>query len=209
MSAHGLHNSLLRPPILQILRAAGFHSTRPSVLDTVVDLAARYLDLLASTTAAQSANHVHFPEPQLEDVRVAMEECGVFRPQRTVAEDEWQGEEDLRGLEAFLDWARGDVNQEIRRIAGMVGKPDAVNVETTVAGEDFLTALKKRHSKTGDEARYQGTVLGGTVDDRTITIEGGPMSSIAEWAEHLTHQRHGDPSAASDGHPMRAMSTSA
>jgi len=45
------HHHLLRPAIIHILRAAGFHSTRPSVLDTLTDLAARYLSLLAQRTA--------------------------------------------------------------------------------------------------------------------------------------------------------------
>ena len=139
-----LHTSLLRPCILHILRAAGFHSTRPSVLDTVVDLAARYMLLLATTTASYSSANVHFPEPQLMDMRMAMEECGVFRPQRSAMEEEWVGGEDLRGIDAFLEWARGDGHREIRRIAGMARTPDGgkdVDVDTLGTGEDFLTGM--------------------------------------------------------------------
>ena len=143
MSNQGLHHSFLRPPILQILRAAGFHSTRPSVLETVVDLTARYLLLLASTTASYSTNNVHFPEPQLEDLCMAMQDCGVFRPQTTATEEEWLGEEDMRGVNAFLDWARGDVNKEIRRIAGRAdrgeGAKDAIALDGQGGADDFIT----------------------------------------------------------------------
>src|SRR4051794_36003097 len=58
MSADELYFQLLRPSIIHILRAAGFHSTRPSVLDTLCDLFIRYLTLLASSTATHAAlNH--------------------------------------------------------------------------------------------------------------------------------------------------------
>lgn len=46
-----LHQELLRPAVLHILRAAGFHSSKPSVLDTLTDLCARHLLLLAQCTA--------------------------------------------------------------------------------------------------------------------------------------------------------------
>ena len=41
--------------------------------------------------------------------------------------------------------------------------------------------LKKKHSKTGEESRYQGTVLGKAVDDRLIRIEGGPAETLQDW----------------------------
>ncbi|KAI9847408.1 MAG: hypothetical protein M1837_002597 [Sclerophora amabilis] len=230
-AAHALHHSLLRPPILHILRAAGFHSTRPSVLETVVDLAARYLTLLASTTASITASNANLPEaPQLVDVRMAMQECGAFRPQLAASEELWlvtgdgEEEEDVRGVIAFVDWVLGEGNREIRRVAGMAnavaaaaaaaaavgpgvgpgpaagakkaagGKADiavggATGVDAVQAegllhgGEDFLTALKKKHSKTGEESRFQGTVLGKSAEDRPVKIEGGPVGSIEEWAE--------------------------
>lgn len=42
-------------------------------------------------------------------------------------------------------------------------------------------ALKKKHSKTGEESRYQGTVLGIPAEDKSIIIEGGPFESIQAW----------------------------
>lgn len=55
----------------------------------------------------------------------------------------------------------------------------------------FLTALKKKHSKTGEESRYQGTVLGIPAEEKPLIIEGGPVESIQEWTAKLSHSsRH-------------------
>lgn len=145
MSAHHLQTALLRPPVLHILRAAGFHSARPSVVDSVADLAARFLTLLADSTAGHYGSHDGLDNgPQLEDVRRAMEDCAVFRPQMHVTEEDWRGEEDLRGLESFIEWVTGDVNREIMRIAGVgttraQGVLEAVQVDGSGDGDDFLT----------------------------------------------------------------------
>ena len=39
----------------------------------------------------------------------------------------------------------------------------------------------KKHSKTGVESRFQGTVLGVPAEPKTIKIEGGAADSIEEW----------------------------
>ena len=39
----------------------------------------------------------------------------------------------------------------------------------------------KKHSKTGVESRFQGTVLGVPAEPKTIKIEGGGAESIEEW----------------------------
>lgn len=183
MSAPNLHNALLRPPILQILRAAGFHATRPSVLDTLADLAARYLLLLGTSAAAHAANS--HPDTAstlvLEDVYQALQDVGALRPQLREWEEEWQGEEDLRGLDAFLGWFSGPANREIRRVAGFLpSEGDMIGPDDALEKEDFLTALKKKHSKTGEESRYAGTVLGKNAEEHPIVIEGG-APSIADW----------------------------
>lgn len=41
--------------------------------------------------------------------------------------------------------------------------------------------LKKKHSKTGEESRFQGTVLGIPAEGKPIIIEGGPFESIQAW----------------------------
>ena len=131
-----LHHSLLRPCILQILRAAGYHSTRPSVLDTLTDLAARYMFLLAQTTVKHASLNHNEPELSLEisiqDVRMAMQDCGALIPEKVLEEQEFYGLEDTRGVDAFIAWATGKVNSEIRRV-GLEGSDGAK--------EDYLTGL--------------------------------------------------------------------
>ncbi|KZF23709.1 hypothetical protein L228DRAFT_238238 [Xylona heveae TC161] len=196
MSSQALHIALLRPPILHILRAAGFHTTRPSVLDTVVDLAARYLILLSSTTASHAFNNHNDFAPDITDVRMAMQDLGLFQPEMGVVDEEWHGDEDLRGIDAFLEWAKGDVNREIRRIAGLVGETGQPDMDSLEEREDYLTALKKKHSKTGEESRYQGTALGKFADDRPIKIEGGQAETIQAWQD-LARERARTEAAAS------------
>ena len=52
-------------------------------------------------------------------------------------EEEWRGEEDLRGVQGLIGWARGEVNREIRRVAGLVREEGDVDEEGAVR-EDFL-----------------------------------------------------------------------
>jgi transcription initiation factor TFIID subunit 3 len=48
-----------------------------------------------------------------------------------------------------------------------------------------LIALKKKHSKTGEESRYQGTVLGIKAENKAVKIEGGHAESIQAWEAQL------------------------
>jgi transcription initiation factor TFIID subunit 3 len=43
-----------------------------------------------------------------------------------------------------------------------------------------IIALKKKHSKTGEESRFQGTVLGIGATSKAVRIDGGP-ASLSEW----------------------------
>lgn len=197
MSAPNLYNALLRPPIIQILRATGFHSTRPSVLDTLVDIAARYMLLLASSAAEHATNsHPDDPVPDLEDIRLALQDAGALRPQLREMEELWRDEEDLRGMEAFLSWFTGPANREIRRIAGFVpSQGDVIDAES-LEKEDYLTSLKKKHSKTGEESRYAGTVLGKHAEEHPVVIEGG-HPSIRDWGLQIKYREGSAESASS------------
>ena len=140
MSAQKLHSSLLRPPVLHILRAAGFHSARPAALDTLVDLTSRYLTLLAKSTAAYAVMNHNDLTPTTSDFRMALQELGGLVPQYNAMEEQCAGQEDMRGVEAFLQWMTGEANGEIRRIAGMAGtEGEITEVEAGKEREDFLT----------------------------------------------------------------------
>ncbi|KAL2444293.1 hypothetical protein ABEF94_015787 [Exophiala dermatitidis] len=194
-SSNELHAALLRPAVIQILRAAGFGYARPAVIDSLTDLAARYLVLLASSTAQNALNLHNTPVPTIQDVRLALCQAGALVPQMSTVEESLRDPievdgvmvpfEDLRGVQGFVNWAQGPVNKEIRRVAGF---GDDTNLEEIAAGlddqEDYLSALKKKHSKTGEESRYQGTVLGKDPDVQSVTIVGGPAATIAEWTEN-------------------------
>lgn len=77
--------------------------------------------LLAQTTANHASLNHNAPELSLEiaiqDVRMAMQDCGALGPEKAFEEQEWEGVEDTRGVDAFLAWARGPGNREIRRVA--------------------------------------------------------------------------------------------
>lgn len=151
MSSLDFQNALMRPAILQILRAAGFHNSSGTALDVITDLAVRYLMLLASSTAQNAFNNHKDHLPTIQDVRVALLEAGALRPQMSALEEKAKGSvelngqsvpfEDMRGVDGFLIWARGPSNREIRRIAGLASGPgDVVEVGGLDDPEDYVTS---------------------------------------------------------------------
>ncbi len=120
-----LFHAFLRPAVLQILRAAGYHSAKTSVLDSMTDLAARYFFHLCELTALYAAHNGSIAvegatadlAPTIVDVRMALQRAGALLPERFEEEQEFLGEEDMRGVEEFLAWAMGPQNREIKRIA--------------------------------------------------------------------------------------------
>lgn len=207
MSQNDLFLHLLRPAVLHILRATGFQHGKPSAVDTIVDLTARYLSLLAERTAYNAYSNHNNLTPDITDVRMAMQDCALLVPTMTAGEELWKeilrkplehynGEtgareneerrrtlEDTADVHEFIEWVKGDQNKEIRRIAGTY-KPVPTNPTEQLDQmemEDYLNTLMKKHSKTGVESRFQGTVLGVPAEPRIIKIEGGGADSIEEW----------------------------
>jgi transcription initiation factor TFIID subunit 3 len=78
-----LFHALLRPSILQILRAAGYHGAKSSVIDLITDLAVRYLSELCRMTALYAAhNGSNRTEPTIVDVRMALQHVGALLPEK-------------------------------------------------------------------------------------------------------------------------------
>ncbi|OBT66353.1 hypothetical protein VE03_04840 [Pseudogymnoascus sp. 23342-1-I1] len=176
MSSHAIHHALLRPCVLHILRAAGYHSTKPSVLDALTDIAGRYMLLLATSTANHAAADPTELGISIADVRLAMQDCAAIVPEKVWEDQVFDDEEDTRGVDLFIEWARGAANKEIRRVAlegGDEGK------------DDYLTTLKKKHDKADEESRYIGTIIGNEAEPRAIPVEGGDITSLKEWADIL------------------------
>ena len=97
-------------------------------------------------------------------------------------------EEDTRDIRDFTAWYDSAQHSEIKRIAGLIPDPNATGIGPSVGvggglvhGDDYLTTLKKKQSKTGDDSRLQGTVLGRAADDRDVVVEGGPVQHIWNW----------------------------
>lgn len=169
MSTNDVFMALLRPAVLDILRAAGFNGAKPSVVDTVVDLTARYLMLLASHTAYNAYSNHNDLEPDVTDVRMAMQDCGLLVPTLTAGEELWKeilrkpleeyddagaraeeerrrDRQDTADVTAFIDWVTGKQNEEIMRIAGTLKKKAAPGASATEQEErdqqemeDYLT----------------------------------------------------------------------
>lgn len=202
------HNALLRPCVTQILRAAGFNSARPFVVDSITDMAGLYLQSLAVLAAENAYILRNERAPDVTDARLALRDRGAFMNVMTAAEEAWaetlrrplsefpesrgvrQGEAALRDEEdtkdvtewtAWFDAAHNIAVNDIRRVAGYSHKGADGNWVEGDMKEDYVAMLKKKHSKTGEESKFQGTVLGIQAEDRVVEIEGGPHKSIAEW----------------------------
>ena len=139
MSPTDLQLSLLRPPVLHILRAAGFHAARPAAIETLVDLTARYLVLIASKTADYAWSNHGDSTPTTTDARMALQYVGALRPELGPMEEQQQFDDDMRGMEGFLSWFAGEGNKEIMRIAGLVETDGQLaNIEPGKSREDYL-----------------------------------------------------------------------
>jgi transcription initiation factor TFIID subunit 3 len=123
-----LFHALLRPSILQILRSTGYHSTRPAVLDSLTDLAARYLSLLCQSTADHAAhNQGDSADFTIVDIRMALQDAGALMPERLPAEELFHDKEDLRGLEEFIAWFAGQRMKEMMDVGSGDGEMDATD----------------------------------------------------------------------------------
>lgn len=56
-------------------------------------------------------------------------------------------------------------------------------------------AMKKKHSKTADDTKYQGTSLGKDNELQSVTIAGGPADSLSDWQL----QQHRQPTSLNQG----------
>jgi transcription initiation factor TFIID subunit 3 len=168
MSARTLHLALLRPAILHILRAAGFQAAKPSVVDTLTDIAARYIMLLAARSADFASINHNDPTPDTTDVRMALVECGLLTPTQTAGEEVWKellrepldevpernglrqkeiqrrDAEDTHEIQDFVDWFSGSTYLEIKRIAGLMAEDaqgPAMDGLEVVKPDDYFTCM--------------------------------------------------------------------
>ncbi|KAK1636586.1 bromodomain associated domain-containing protein [Colletotrichum phormii] len=237
-----LFHALLRPAVLQILRATGYHAARPVVLDAVTELAARYMFALCQATARHAGDNDPQGEagPGIVDVRMALQELGAVPPDDMLAEgrgailgeildslDEEGAElaaaaaaaavpdgegdlamatpmavaergrererivEDTRGVDEFIKWFSGPRNKAIREAAVGDGELEL---------GDYLNVLKKKHSKTGEDSKYHGTIIGKGNDVGEVQVEGGDLPSIHTWRSKMQGPPPGSAPSATSPH---------
>jgi transcription initiation factor TFIID subunit 3 len=112
-----LFHALLRPSILQILRAAGYHGARSAVVDILTDLAARYMSELCHMTAIYASHNGSEETPTVVDLRMALQHMGALLPEKPEMEQMYLGVEDTRGTDLFTSWFGGHESKEIKRVA--------------------------------------------------------------------------------------------
>jgi len=193
-SAAEVHHALLRPVILQILRAQGYYTSTPRTIDTLTELAGNYITAISKQVVYHAAdNNPESLEPSIIDVRMALEDCGALPASNPVDMTMLQDrEEDTHGVDQFISWATGKKNQRIRKIAGLDTEPIAPTGETGEEVEerptDYLSALKKKHNKTDQDSKYAGTILGKSIDHGEVPVEGGPFESLAAWEQMMRNK---------------------
>ena len=240
MSSETLHKSLLRPAIIHVLRAAGFHATKPSVLESLVDICTRYMTLIVSQTASFAYDRTLYSihelvddlkeeekvtdaivTPTATDVRNALVSAAFFSHGLSASEEIWtelmrkpladyppaareherrrRDLEDTEDVREFIDWVTGPASKETRRIAGVLKNEaqsspppnDTIPYQTPASNrkDNYLDILKKKQSKSGDSARYNGTILGRNPEDgKQRRVEGGPVNFI-EWKSGVKRKR--------------------
>lgn len=63
----------------------------------------------------------------ITDVRMALQDAGAMLPQRLEIEEDFLGEEDLRGVEEFVRWFAGQRMKEMMEFANGDGESDATD----------------------------------------------------------------------------------
>ncbi|KAI0136558.1 hypothetical protein BJ170DRAFT_677430 [Xylariales sp. AK1849] len=212
--SHTYYHALLRPAIIQILRAQGYHSSSPRTLDTLTELAGDYMTRLAAA-AHRNAESNHGPEIPLTilDARCGLQDCGAIAPKPNFTSEQWTGKEDMRGIENFVNWFEGPKNAKINRMAeafqqtGSLPPPEEMDGREEKVQRDYLSQLKQKHSKNDQDSKYNGTVLGKPIDHGEIMVEGGPVSSIFEWAEMMRQRQQRPPSESDNDSDSRPASS--
>ncbi|KAI1862284.1 uncharacterized protein JN550_010291 [Neoarthrinium moseri] len=201
------YHAVFRPVIMQVLRAQGFYSSQPGVVDFLTELAAQYMVKMGEQTRLNAEhNHPWTPDPSVTDVRQAMEFVGAFERIDSLEKDEGELDSELKGIEAFRQWFDGPKAEKINRVAEAFQQlaqtlepTDGMKVEKPP--RDYLSLLKLKHSKNDQDSKYAGTVLGKSTDHGEVVVEGGPYASAAEWAKMMHERNQRPPSPDLDSRP--------
>lgn len=59
-------------------------------------------------------------------------------------------------------------------------------------------AIKRKHTRTDQDSKYAGTVLGKGIDHGETMVEGGPVTSIQDWQRMMCERQQRPPEAEPD-----------
>ncbi|CAP69520.1 uncharacterized protein PODANS_1_11800 [Podospora anserina S mat+] len=201
--------ALLRPAVLQILRATGYHAMKPSVLDFVTQLAAAYLDRLCFLTAKHATLNSHALDGFTDEDEILFElNNGTF-----IAPDG-------PFLNPYSDYVPPpgvtspsvatpsvvDVRMALQEVGALLPEKsqqeqDYLGIEDMRGVEAFIAwamgpinkeiqriALDgndeaKDYLDGADDTKFLGTLLGRPIEQGEVAIEGGGPTSIREWEE--------------------------
>ncbi|KAK4155510.1 hypothetical protein C8A00DRAFT_31646 [Chaetomidium leptoderma] len=199
-----LFHALLRPAVLQILRATGYHSAKTSVLDSVTDLAARYFLHLCQLTALYAAhNHDEPPPPLIPEEGGALAAAAAVASTTTTTTNPVIPAPTIVDVRMALQRAGALLPERIEEEQAYLGEEDTRGAEAFIAwamgslnreitrialdgndeAGDYLDALKKKHSKNDDDSKFLGTLLGRSIEHGDVLVEGGECPSIFVWEE--------------------------
>jgi transcription initiation factor TFIID subunit 3 len=130
-------------------------------------------------TAIYASHNGSEDNPQIFDLRMALQYMGALLPERHEMEQFYTGVEDTRGTDGFISWFGGHESREIRRIA----KEERDDIDAPMT--DYLLALKLKHGRSEDDSKFVGTLLGKCNEHGEVLVEGGEAPTIDDWAEKI------------------------
>ena len=182
-------SSVARISAAQILRASGILKAKPAALDSFNDVLIRSFTLIGGIAKRNSLVSSR-PEPELPDVRAALEEVGIIIRGRItplvkeINQGDQDGEnentqvlespdEDDRQIQEFIKWCKSDTASEIRRIAGVPKITLSAGEEKTKSqSEDWLKVLLKQEEKLNSTQKFKGTILAEHEEEPYVQILG-------------------------------------
>lgn len=87
-------------------------------------------------------NHGDAGDYDIVDVRMALQEAGALLPERTETEQMWKGEEDLRGVEEFIQWFSGTRMKEMMEMGSGDTESDATDYLAGKKNKQTMTDIK-------------------------------------------------------------------
>lgn len=96
-------------------------------------------------------NHGDAGDYDIVDVRMALQEAGALLPERTETEQMWKGEEDLRGVEEFIQWFSGTRMKEMMEMGSGDTESDAT---------DYLAGKKKQANRDRHDGEEKKVEMG-------------------------------------------------